>query len=101
MFNKSSNWTVIYDDGHEQVIACADVRGNLTWEQRDSEGALETIKWQAKTPAAVIGSWLESHHIDYERYPKGHITMEWERCLATSKTVGQVVETARRSAIAI
>lgn len=99
--NSTREWAVIYDDGREQVIARADEVGNLRWEQRDSEGALESISWQAKAPAEVIGSWLESHRIDYEHYPKGRLTLEWEKCLATSKTVGQVVEAARRCAIAI
>ena len=94
----NKKWTTIYDDGFEEVLIHATRNGNLEWEYRDWDGALEEMCWHRDMPTNRVFEWQRSHKINSETFSRGEYSTLWEEVLDRCRNahIADLVDEIRR-----
>ena len=75
------NWTVIYDNGWEDVRIKAQPDYALRWAFCDQAGSLEEISWKPDTSVMKLRNWLKDHRVNSDTFKQSNNTSTWENLL--------------------
>ena len=96
-----TTWTVIYDNGWEDVRVKATPDNCLNWAYCDQAGSLEEISWKSGTRVRDLLCWLDEHRISASSYQNCRNTSCWEKILSDSldTDVSHLIETSREMGV--